>query len=540
MKARVALANGLWLGASLSAWARYQRALTQPERTQRDILSRLIADNADSAYGRTYGFHGLRSYEAFRERVPIVDYDALEPWITRIMHGEPKLLTFEPVTRLVPTSGSTGARKLIPFTAGLQHSFNAAISPWIVDLARQYPAVPFGPAYWSISPVLTAVEEESSAVPIGFDDDSAYLGGIRQRLVESTFAVPSALRSVTDVEAFRYATLLCLLRQKELRLISVWHPSFLTLLLDRLSSWWDDLMADVSSGECSRIPSSAVELHRALRSIPRPDRAQELRLAGPSDIVAHWPHLQVVSCWGDGQAALPLLKLHERLPHVTIQAKGLLATEACVSLPFAGHHPVAITSHFFEFEDAQRNIRLAHELQNGEAYTVIVTTAGGLWRYRLGDLVEVDGLVGTTPSLRFLGREGGISDLCGEKLSEVFVARAVEEICRSLNIAPGFALLAPETGKDGNSHYTLFLEGEFPTSLLPSLDAELRKNPHYAICRDLGQLTPLHACRISAGAYEVYCRIASTPGSRFGDIKPRMLSPLTDWRMHFSSLQLHT
>jgi hypothetical protein len=537
MMAGVALANGLWLGASLGGWVRYQRALAHPERTQRGILSRLIADNADCAYGRAHCFGEIRSYETFRERVAIVDYEALKPWITRIRHGESTLLTSEPVTRLVPTSGSTGARKLIPFTAGLQHSFNAAISPWILDLAREHPSIPFGPAYWSISPISTAAEEESSAVPIGFDDDSAYLGGIRKRLVESTFAVPASLRSIADVNAFRYATLLCLLRQRDLRLISVWHPSFLTLPLDRLSPWWDGLLSDIASGKCQHAPSSAVELQGILRPTPQPDRARELRLAGPLDVGALWPHLQLVSCWGDGQAALPLYELRRRLPHVAIQPKGLLATEACVSIPFAGRHPMAITSHFFEFEDAQGNIRLTHALRKGETYTVVVTTAGGLWRYRLGDLVEVDGFVGATPSLRFLGREGNVSDLCGEKLSEAFVTRAVEGSCCSLDLAPGFALLAPEIREDGNPHYTLFLEGECPAALLPSLEAQLRKNPHYALCRDLGQLKPLRCCRIVPGAYDTYCRITSAPGSRLGDIKPRALSLRRDWRSHLAVVE---
>jgi hypothetical protein len=62
---------------------------------------------------------------------------------------------------------------------------------------------------------------------------------------------------------------------------------------------------------------------------------------------------------------------------------------------------------------------------------------------------------------------------------------------------------------------------------------QLRKNPHYAICRDLGQLKPLRCCRIAPGAYEIYCRITSAPGARLGDIKPRLLSLRTDWRSHF-------
>ena len=532
MKATAALANCAWLASSTPAWMRFLRALQRPEETQREILKRLLSRNSVSAYGRAYDFAGIRSYEAFRDRVPIVDYDDLEPWIARIMRGEESVLTREKVTRLVPTSGSSGARKLIPFTSSLQREFNAAIGPWMVDLCRENPSVPFGPAYWSISPSIPAGSDEESAVPIGFDEDSAYLGGVRKRLVEATFAAPSALRLITDTEAFRYATLLFLLRQPDLRLISVWHPSFLTLLLDVLPAWWEELLVDVATGDCPRVPA---EVRRALRRSPQPHFLQTLRRSNPADPHTLWPHLQVVSCWGDAQAALPCADLQKRLPRVTTQSKGLLATEAFVSIPFHGHHPLAITSHFLEFVDEKGAVSLAHELRRREAYRVIVTTAGGLWRYRLGDIVEVDGFIAGTPSLRFLGRGSGVSDLCGEKLTEVFVTRAIATACASCGFAPAFAMLAPERDTAGHWHYTIFL-GEYPPApFLPALEAELRANPHYAICRALSQLGPLRSFRATGTAYDAFCNASTWRGRRLGDIKPQSLSFRTDWRECFGA-----
>ena len=124
-----------------------------------------------------------------------------------------------------------------------------------------------------------------------------------------------------------------------------------------------------------------------------------------------------------------------------MQPKGLLATEAFVSLPFGAHHPVAIRSHFFEFIDPAGKVHtIDHLYENGE-YEVVVTTGGGLWRYRLGDWVRVNGFVGKTPSLSFLGRKSNVSDQCGEKLSEEFVATAMQEVF--CDHSPAFALLAP-------------------------------------------------------------------------------------------------
>ena len=531
MKPIAALANCAWLTASLPAWLRFRRALGRPAETQQRILGSLLNANAGSAYGRAHGFGEIRSYAEFRERVPVADYEDLEPWIARIMRGEAGVLTREPVTRLVPTSGSSGGRKLIPFTAAFQNEINAAIGPWMVDLCREHPSVPFGPAYWSISPAIPASADEKSAVPIGFDDDSAYLGGIKQRLAEATFAVPSALRQIADIECARYLTLLCLLRAPELRLVSVWHPSFLALLLDALPVWWEELLDDLARGGCRR----AGALPPEIRTAPQPRRANELRRANPANPQTLWPRLRVVSCWRDGQAALAAADLKRRLPHVTIQAKGLLATEAFVSIPFGGHHPIAVTSHFFEFADANGETLLAHELRRGESYAVIVSTSGGLWRYRLGDLVEVDGFVAATPSLRFLGRGASVSDLCGEKLAETFVTRAIEAACAACGFAPRFAMLAPEADAAGRWSYTLFAEGELPPELPERLDGELRKNPHYALCRDLSQLGPLRCFQIANGAYQTFCNARVSEGRRLGDIKPQSLSTRTDWRSHFAA-----
>ncbi len=536
---KAALANAAWLASSVPSWLRFNRALQTPAETQDAILRDLLTCNADTAYGRAHGFGDIRNYAEFRERAPIVDYDALAPWIARITRGEQGVLTGGRVTRLVPTSGSSGGRKLIPFTATFQRELNAAIGPWMLDLFRGHPSIALGPAYWSISPALVAAEE-NSAVPIGFDDDSAYLGGIGRRLAEATFAVPSALRLVADVETSRYVTLLCLLRAPGLRLVSVWHPSFFSLLLDGLPAWWDELLRDIERGGCSRARESAGTLGGDLPALLRaqlrnPRRAAELRQCGPSDVRALWPRLRIVSCWGDAQAALPSAELQRRLPGVAVQSKGLLATEAFVSIPFREWHPLAITSHFFEFEDASGKIARAHDLQAGESYGVIVTTGGGLWRYRLGDIVEVDGFLSATPSLRLLGRGASVSDLCGEKLAEIFVTHAIESACASCGFAPRFAMLAPDRDADGRWSYTLFVEGVLPCDLDSRLEDELRKNPHYALCRDLGQLGPLRCFHIADGAYRIFCSAAASEGRRPGDIKPQALSSRSDWRIRFSA-----
>ena len=77
-------------------------------------------------------------------------------------------------------------------------------------------------------------EFSRAVVPIGLEDDSQYVGGRLARLVEAALAVPGTVSRIRDPALHRRVTLLMLIGCRDLRLISVWHPTFLTLLLDAL------------------------------------------------------------------------------------------------------------------------------------------------------------------------------------------------------------------------------------------------------------------------------------------------------------------
>jgi hypothetical protein len=219
----------VWWLASSASWAAFASALDDPRRAQEEILRRIIRDNSRTAFGREYGLAEIRTPEQFARRLPVLNYDELQPWIDRIRRGEQRVLTFEAVRRLVPTSGSSAARKLIPYTASMHRELNRAIGPWIFDLFLRHPRALLGPSYWSISPLAQDKSDvaEDSAVPIGFDDDAAYLGAWRKVIVDAAMAVPGALRNIALLEDWQYVTALMLLRRRSLSLISVWHPSFL-------------------------------------------------------------------------------------------------------------------------------------------------------------------------------------------------------------------------------------------------------------------------------------------------------------------------
>jgi hypothetical protein len=231
----------------------------------------------------------------------------------------------------------------------------------------------------------------------------------------------------------------------------------------------------------------------------------------------HWPQLRVISCWSDGPAAPAAADLAARFPKATLQPKGLLSTEGVVSIPVDGAWPLAIRSHYLEFEQPDGTVVPAHRLEDHGCYRPVLTTGGGLWRYRTGDLVRVEGFVKRTASIRFVGRADSVSDLRGEKLSEAFVGEAIEQLGLR-----HFALLTPN-----DAGYTLFTESPQADTLAARLDALLMRNPHYAWARQLGQLDPVQGRQVPRGAAaRVLAR--DTAEDRAAP-KPRCLDTRPDW-----------
>lgn len=461
---------GAWHLACLPGAARFARALDEPEAAQRRLLRRLVRWHAGSAFGRRHGFASMAGAEDFRRQVPLRGWDGFAADVARIRAGEPGVLGCEAVTRLVPTSGTGAARKLVPWTAGLQAGFAAALAPWIADLGRRFPAVRGGPAYWSITPPVQ--DAEAGTVPVGFADDTAYLGGALARLVAPCLAVPPGVLRSADVlrDTARH-----LLACRDLRLISVWHPSFLALLLDAIAG-----------------------------------------LAGAVSPRQLWPRLALVSCWSDGPAALPARALADRLDGVPLQGKGLLATEGVVSIPFAGTHPLAVTSHVVELLGDDGRCRWAWELRPGDEGEVVLSTGGGLWRYRLGDRVRVTGMLGRTPCLRFLGRAGCAHDLAGEKLDEALAADAVAAV------GAEYAMLQPASDPP---RYRLWLPAGHgdPAGAAGRCERRLLAVHHYAVARRLGQLAAVEPARCALDGGGLLAWLAARRGQRLGAVKPPAL-----------------
>lgn len=520
-----------------------REACLDPAAAQAVVLRRMLAGAVGSRYGQAHGFADIATPEAYQARVPVVDGDGLRPWVEAIAAGESNVLTGEPVLMMERTSGSAQAAKLVPYTASLRAEFQAATSAWLHDLYAQRPALRGRTAYWSISPLGRLPERTAGGLPIGFEDDTAYFEPAERWVLDRLMAAPAALREAPDLATCRYVTWRHLLQGGGPALASVWHPSFLTLLLEAARAEADRLLYDLRHGTLNPPeplpPGLHARLGRGLIAEPARARALAARLRdGPwrgSDLL---PDLALISCWTEGAAARALPALQAHFPGVEVQGKGLLATEGVVSVPLLGHPGAvpALTSHFFEFlpsAEAGTRPRLVHELEEGGRYEVLLTTGGGLYRYALRDVVEVVGRLGRTPLLVFRGRAGLVSDLVGEKLTAVFVEAVLERVLTAHALGGRFAMLAPASGGEPPG-YELCVAAELGPGerehLRLALEQGLRENPHYAYARELGQLDAVRVVPVGADAEARYLAACVALGQRAGDVKPTPLHRQAGWR----------
>jgi hypothetical protein len=507
----------------------FRRATRNVEQVQEKLLRNLLWRNRHSEFGCRHAFDRLRGAADYRAAVPVSSFADFAPAVQYIAAGRPAVLTAEPVELLEPTSGTTAAEKWVPYTATLRRQFRRAVAAWVGDLFWHRPAVRRGRAYWSISPAFPW-RLTSGGIPIGFDDDTAYLGGLTRPLVRRVLVTPEAPWG-NSLEDFRVATLAALLAAPDLALLSVWSPTFLTALLELLDGRRDEVFGKLPPAHRRRV--------ERLFSTPLP-RAEQLRRA--------WPRLALISCWTDAAAGRLLGPLTGLFPHVEVQPKGLLATEGCVSFPLVGRPgaALAIRSHFFEFAEAGGPVRLARQVDRGGRYGVVLTTGGGLYRYRLGDEVEVVGFEARCPLLRFVGKEDRISDLVGEKLAEPHVREVLDRAAAARGLSLAFVLLAPQDGRPPG--YVLYVQGlevapgdPRLAAFVADVEAGLEGNPHYRHAVGLGQLRPLTVAVLSGppgAAWGVYEQFCLRRGQKAGAIKPTALDDSPGWAARFAPLQV--
>ena len=496
------------LKAYLNRYLRaFVRALNSPVLAQQRCLRQIIRAQAQTDYGRHLGLTGAEVYEEFIQKVPLSRYEDVHPWVARQrQRRQVDHLTPGPVACYEPTSGSSGFKKLIPYNKALLQSFSRLFMIWAADILQELGTLRSGRFFFSVTPFGDQQGDES------LPDDASYVQGFLHYVLRWKSAVPPVIKKLRTSEDYYLGLSLYLLAAADLELVSIWNPHLFLQTLSYIESHREAL--------CAMLPRGSTVISGVELRWRAPSRSRMDQIKSPAGWQAIWPKLRLISCWDSAHAGMSANALRRLFPQVLVQGKGLLATEAPVTVPlFAlrGSFPV-LTEVFFEFLDEQGAAHRLHELEDGAIYEVVVTQKSGLLRYRLGDLVRVRTMGLPTPALEFLSRSGLVSDLVGEKLHEAQVQEALAQGGGSRDF---FWLCLPTQRSDGTGAYVLVTDQPQGYDLV-AMEETLMGSHHYALAIKLRQLAPLSMVHQSDARARYYQTLVQH-GIKLGDIKDALL-----------------
>lgn len=449
---------------------------------QRRLLRRLLATGAKTSFGHTHGLSAKMDYAAFRQNVPIRDYEKLRPWIDRIIAGERDVLWPGRPRYLAKTSGTTSGVKYIPITRdSLPNHFGTARNALFNYYART------GNGAWldgkmiflSGSPEL----EEVGGIPTG------RLSGIANHLVPAwlrTNQLPSyRTNCIEDWERKLDAIVEETLRA-DMRLISGIPPW--------VQMYYERLLARSGKRTVREVfPNYSVFVYGGVNFEPYRAKLEEL-VGARIDSIETYPASEGFIAFQDSQTEPGLLlNLNSGI--------------------------------FFEFVPAQeifseRPTRLSlDEVATGVNYALLLTSNAGLWAYNLGDTVEFVSL--TPPRIRVTGRIKHFISAFGEHVIGKEVEEAIQRACAATGATLVDFTVAPQVHppEGGLPYHEWFVEFATPPTQLDTfaqhLDAEMvRQNIYY---RDLiaGRvLRPLVVRPLQRGAFHLFMKARGKLGGQ--------------------------
>ncbi len=530
-------------GLHASVWRerrRFEQATQEPERAQAFLLQNMLRRHAGSAFGREHGFATISSLAEYARRVPIRDYEGFRPYVTRIVAGESRVLTDEPAFMFTTTSGTTGQPKLIPVTRPWRDELATLMRLWTFYALRDHPQLFDGQILTIVSPAV----EGTTATDIPFGSMSGLAYQRLPWLVRRKHVLPYAVSLISDYE-IRYFVSLRLALSQDVSSLGTPNPSTLIRVAEMASARADDIVRAIHDGLLGAPVDDRLrpDLERGLR--PDPPRAALIAEALRSGTAMRscWPHLALVACWLGGNAGIMARRLGRYFGSETpVRDLGLIASEGRLTIPLDDGSPagvLAVHSAFFEFipedriDDATRPTVLAHELQEGARYYIVLTGGNGLYRYDLNDIVEVRGFYRRTPKVAFVRKGRDMVSITGEKLHLNQIQQALRDTERSTGVDIWQFRMIPDVEA---GRYDLLVELARPSPDLGTLaqfaatfDRSLASlNIEYAAKRSSKRLGPprLHVMR--PGWAEQLCQAEFRQGRRDNQHKWAALRPEWD------------
>ena len=347
---------------------------------------------------------------------------------------------------------------------------------------------------------------------------------MQKRIIRWLYCVPPCIGRIKEVRT-KYYLILRLSLARRVGMVIAANPSTLVNLARLGDQEKEVLLRDLYDGTLSEHLEVSSEIRSALaRSLSRrhPERVRELeaivRRTGTLYPRDYWPPDRLLlGNWTGGSVGAYLPQYPRYYGTTPVRDVGLIASEGRMTIPLADGTPggvLDITSHYFEFipqeeaESSAPTVLGAHEVQEGRSYFILPTTAFGLYRYHICDVVRVTGFHNGTPLVEFLNKGSHVANVTGEKLSEHHVTQAMATTLRQLDLSLTAYTVAPCWDEE-LPYYGLFVErtdlgnAQSGQQLAALLDRQLgEENIEYRSKGDTLRLGPVRLELLPNGAWQ--------------------------------------
>ena len=448
-----------------------RRAVEHQEETRQELLHKA----SDTIFGKEHQFKNIQTYEDFKQALPIRDYEALRPYIDKILKGEKNVLWKGKPLYFAKTSGTTSGTKYIPISKeSIKHHFSSARNALFLYAYEtgNYSFFDGSLMFLSGSPVL----DKKAGIHTGrlsgiVNHHIPYIFRRNQVPDYSTNCIEDWEQKVDAIVEETYA--------KDMRLIGG-IPPWVQMYFDRLRK--------KSGGRFVKdiFKNLSVYVHGGVNFQPYRSRMTE-SIGKEIDRVETYPA-------SEGFIAYQYSQEKEGL---------LLNTNAGMFYEFVP------ANRFFEDNPPRYDLS---QVEKGVNYALIINSNAGLWGYSIGDTIEF--VETDIPLIKVSGRIKHFISAFGEHVIGQEVDKAMLEACQKhTEVHINEFTLAPQIQVTGNQlpHHEWFIEFENPPKNLKAFAKDIdeslcRQNSYYNDLIEGGILQTLIIRSLPKGAFQQYMK----------------------------------
>jgi hypothetical protein len=461
-------------------YTRVRRDMQSAVSDQKEILQSLLKVGSNTQFGKDHGLASVKTYEEYKQAVPVRDYEQFKPYIEQVKQGKHNILWKGLPIYFAKTSGTTSGVKYIPISKeSIDNHINTARNALLCYIAEtgNNRFTDGKMIFLSGSPEL----ERVGGVPTG------RLSGIVNHHVPKylrTNQLPSYETNCIEDWETKLDAIVGETMGQDMRLISG-IPPWVQMYFDRLTELSGKKIKDL-------FPQFSVLVHGGVNFEPYKAKLFD-SIGKPIDTIETFPASEGFIAFQDAQ-----------------QQEGLLLNTN--------------SGIFFEFIPASeihspnpRRLSL-DQVQKGENYALIINNNAGLWGYSIGDMVRFVSIdpyriVVTGRTKHFISAFG--EHVIGEEVEFSLLKAAEESGVRIIEFT-----VAPHISQDkGKSFHQWFVEFEEApsdlTSFITKVDNNLRgKNIYYDDLITGNILKPLQILPLRKNAFIDYMKSVGKLGGQ--------------------------